>query len=592
MDDLVTNMKLIVLSCIITFYVVIGVLQDKTNGWEDTRTLCYTETDYCDSVKVGLYSWSGSEPICYTGEGRYPNLCADTSRGAYTINCMREADVTEVKIEDLYAGVAVGTYFALDDVIIGVAAVLFLMHIVLERTRRGWGDEEDEDGALPNEKVDASQSLMMLVGDITLMVLMIVSLASFTLVKDLKCSNTMDVTAATLCKQINDCEAVVKVAIPATASPALTNYRNLTAILTGLLLLSQVATIWAQRKKVWYARAVLPTSAEADIIADSNERAAMRSMMVDLERDILMGNSRLPARIRLRRDGEEDVYREDNDSEERTGTGTATSATTSTGNAAGIIGGDETRRQFASFAAWDEVAGRRLSSGRPQVGVGAGAASHAAAYRRRSNRIAAASVAPLPGDVNTPATGDDDDNDDDVEDSVVALPSPVRTSGRLASEGAAATAVRRNAGNTNINRHGTAETSPSSSIHLTAHVHRLSHRQRMMQQWCYMEVSTILKNTALYTRVQEQGECSICLCPLMQVTATGIGSNAAASPERSDVVLVQVPCQHWFHRTCLLKWIATSFKVHAGTAVPQSCPICRADIAIGEHHHPASDDEP
>lgn len=109
---------------------------------------------------------------------------------------------------------------------------------------------------------------------------------------------------------------------------------------------------------------------------------------------------------------------------------------------------------------------------------------------------------------------------------------------------------------------------------LQEHVDTMLSRQSLTKRWEYHDIDKVRTNDALRAAVSAQSECAICLCSLMPG-----GGDTTESPSE-DLVVIRVPCSHWFHRNCLMDWIVSAQA--ASSSSRNTCPICRANLANGK----------
>ena len=118
------------------------------------------------------------------------------------------------------------------------------------------------------------------------------------------------------------------------------------------------------------------------------------------------------------------------------------------------------------------------------------------------------------------------------------------------------------------------------------YVENMATRQNLVKHWKYYDSTGGERPSGLGTgsgsgsgvggdqKNESQTECAICLCDLCPSNNTNSNTNTTA------IALVQVPCSHWFHRDCLLTWIATKRQENGVNGV-NTCPVCRADLSNG-----------
>lgn len=111
--------------------------------------------------------------------------------------------------------------------------------------------------------------------------------------------------------------------------------------------------------------------------------------------------------------------------------------------------------------------------------------------------------------------------------------------------------------------------------------------QQLVKKWKYFDC-TNGEMPAELQAVSCQGhspDCAICLCAVCPT----LGDDNFTKGAGMIVTVVQVPCQHWFHRECLLSWVATKQRGNDASGDRTStCPVCRANLSNGQ---PTSDPE-
>lgn len=112
--------------------------------------------------------------------------------------------------------------------------------------------------------------------------------------------------------------------------------------------------------------------------------------------------------------------------------------------------------------------------------------------------------------------------------------------------------------------------SPHANMLMRRHIDSMSARQQLVKRWEYFDVLSVEKEPALLVKISQQCECSICLCDLLPEKEGGAIDN---------LVVVRVPCSHFFHRNCLMTWIVTA-QSNGGISCT-TCPICRASLSNG-----------
>jgi hypothetical protein len=129
---------------------------------------------------------------------------------------------------------------------------------------------------------------------------------------------------------------------------------------------------------------------------------------------------------------------------------------------------------------------------------------------------------------------------------------------------------------------GTAVAPASPNRLLRGHVGTMASRQSLVKRWEYHDVDKVTADTALHACVTQQHECAICLGSLLPE-----GPADATQADSADLVVIRVPCSHWFHRNCLMNWIVSAQA--SSSSSRNTCPICRANLANGKQLKEASD---